>query len=68
MKTKTRDYEIFRMPPDGRYIRAQVVGETPAGLEAGRSAYLREFSRHEARVERGTETSLTCIIRRRQSC
>jgi hypothetical protein len=68
MKYKTSEYEIFRMPPDGRYIRVQVVGETPAGLEDGRSAYLRDFSRHEARVERGTETSLTCIIRRRQSC
>ena len=68
MKTKTRDYEIFRMPPEGGYIRVRVVGETLAGLQAGRSAYLHEFSRHEARVERGSETSLTCIIRRRQSC
>jgi len=69
MKYKTSEYEIFRWPSDEpRVIKAQVVGETPAGLAKGRDAYLKEFLYHEARVERGTETSLTCIIRRRENC
>lgn len=69
MKYKTSEYEVFRQPcNEWRVVKVQIVGETPAGLAKGREAYLHEFSRHEARVERGTETSLTCIIRRRENC
>ena len=69
MKYKTSEYEIFRHPSSQpRVIKVQVVGETPQGLAKGRDTYLREFSRHEARVERGTETGLTCVIRRRENC
>ena len=37
---KTKDYAIYAQPRDGNWLRAEIVGETPAGLQAGLAWYL----------------------------
>jgi len=61
---KTKDYAIYSQPRDGNWLRDEIVGETPAGLQAGLAWYLSEYKFHDARVERGTETGLTVKVRR----
>lgn len=66
--TQQKDWALYRQPTEGGWLRYEIVGETPAGREAGLQWFLREYKYHEARIERGTETSLTVKVCRRESC
>jgi hypothetical protein len=59
---KTKDYQIYERT-EGKWVIAHIVGETPAGLEAGINAYRHEFKYHDAgQPER--LSSLTAEVKR----
>ena len=58
----TTDYKIYERT-EGKWVIAHIVGETPAGLEAGINAYRHEFKYHDAgQPER--LSSLTAEVKR----
>ena len=61
---KTSEYEVFeRRHEPGRYVYAQVVGETPEGLAQGVARYREIYKFHECGMP-FDQTSLTANLRR----
>lgn len=57
-----KPYKIYSLPPDGHWLRAEIVAETPSGRDQGVIDYKREYQYHDARVEHKTGT--TAVVRR----
>jgi len=55
-------YQTYKLPDDGKWMRVEIVGETPEDMRVGRDNFLRTYKMHDARVE--YETGQSCVIRR----
>lgn len=58
----TKPYQIYSLPREGNWIRAEIVAETPDGKSQGIVDFKREFQYYDASVEH--ETGTTAVVRR----